>query len=158
MKRTVCLFSRARLSQTGFAWKICQGEETTTISSALFKDVQISRASEKCPDLVLMDIRIKGNRDGIETAALLRDRFGVPVIYLTAHADEATLERAKQTEPYGYLVKPVKSAELRSAIEIAIYRHAMEKRLREREHNQRRRSGLGRFRNHALVEDRIGRD
>jgi PAS domain S-box-containing protein len=96
-------------------------------------DEAISRASENCPDLVLMDIRIKGNRDGIETAALLRARFGVPVIYLTAHADEATIERAKQTEPYGYLMKPVKSAELRSAIEVAIYRHAMEKRLRERE-------------------------
>jgi PAS domain S-box-containing protein len=93
----------------------------------------LSRASEKCPDLVLMDIRIKGKRDGIETAALLRERFGVPVVYLTAHADEATIERAKKTEPHGYLMKPVKSAELRSAIEVSIHKHAMEKRLRVRE-------------------------
>jgi two-component system, cell cycle sensor histidine kinase and response regulator CckA len=93
----------------------------------------LSRASERCPDLVLMDIRIKGQRDGIETAILLRERFGVPVVYLTAHADEATIARAKVTEPYGYLMKPVKSAELRSAIEVSIYKHEMERRLRERE-------------------------
>jgi two-component system, cell cycle sensor histidine kinase and response regulator CckA len=93
----------------------------------------MARASEKCPDVVLMDIRIKGDRDGIQTAAILRSRFNIPVVYLTAHADEATIERAKKTEPYGYLLKPIKSAELRSAIEVSLYRHEMEKRLRERE-------------------------
>lgn len=96
-------------------------------------DEAITRASENCPDVVLMDIRIKGRRDGVEAAAILRERFGVPVVFLTAHADDATIERAKRTEPHGYLVKPVKSAELRSAIEVAVYRHEMEKRLRERE-------------------------
>ncbi len=96
-------------------------------------DQAIARASERCPDVVLMDIRIKGQRDGVEAAAVLRERFGVPVVFLTAHADDATIERAKRTEPHGYLVKPVKSAELRSAIEVAVYRHEMEKRLRERE-------------------------
>ncbi len=93
----------------------------------------LNRASERCPDLVLMDIRIKGSQDGVETAGLLRERFGVPVIYLTAHADEATVERAKKTEPSGYLMKPIKPAELRSAIEVSIYRHGMERLLRERE-------------------------
>ena len=93
----------------------------------------LARASETCPDIVLMDIRIRGNLDGIATAQILRDRFGVPVIYLTAHSDDATLERAKITEPHGYLIKPVKPAELRSAIEVSLYRHAMELRLRERE-------------------------
>jgi two-component system, cell cycle sensor histidine kinase and response regulator CckA len=96
-------------------------------------DEALRRASEKCPDLVLMDIRIKGQRDGIEAATLLRERFGVPVVYLTAHADEATIQRAKRSEPYGYLMKPVKAAELRSAIEVSIYKHEMDKRLRERE-------------------------
>ena len=72
-----------------------------------------------------MDIRIRGKLDGIDAAEVLRARFGVPVVYLTAHADEATIERAKRTEPAGYLVKPVKSAELRSAIEVAIYRHEL---------------------------------
>ena len=80
-----------------------------------------------------MDIRIKGQRDGIETAQILRTRFDVPVVYLTAHADAATIERAKRTEPLGYLMKPVRAAELRSAIEIALYVHEMERQLRERE-------------------------
>jgi len=93
----------------------------------------IARASERCPDLVLMDIRIKGDRDGIKTAMLLNERFSVPVVYLTAHADDATLSRAKETHPHGYPLKPVRSAELRSAIEVSLFRHEMEKRLRERE-------------------------
>jgi signal transduction histidine kinase len=93
----------------------------------------IARASEKCPDIVLMDIRIKGTRDGIQTAEILRSKFGVPVVYLTAHADEATIERAKHTEPYGYLLKPVKSAELRSAIEVAVHKQRIDRHLHERE-------------------------
>jgi PAS domain S-box-containing protein len=93
----------------------------------------LARASERRPDIALLDIRIKGKLDGIETAALLRERFGVPVIYLTAHADEATLERAKKTEPQGYLIKPVKSAELHSAIEVSRHRVALERRAREAE-------------------------
>jgi PAS domain S-box-containing protein len=93
----------------------------------------VALASERCPDVVLMDIRIKGEPDGIATAALLRERFDVPIIYLTALADEATLERAKRTEPHGYLVKPIRPADLQSAIEIALFKHAMERRLRVRE-------------------------
>ncbi len=93
----------------------------------------IRRASEKCPDLVLMDIRIKGERDGIETAQILHDQFGVSVIYLTAHADEATIQRATRTAPYGYLLKPIKSAELRGAIEIAAFKQKLDKCARERE-------------------------
>jgi PAS domain S-box-containing protein len=100
---------------------------------AASSDEAVCRASERCPDLVLMDIRIKGERDGIETAQLLKNQFGVPVVYLTAHADEATLERAKVTEPFGYLVKPVKSAELRSVVEVSLYKSEMDKRLRARE-------------------------
>jgi PAS domain S-box-containing protein len=103
------------------------------IALAASADDAIARAAERCPDVALMDIRIKGRRDGIETAAILKRQFGVPVIYLSAHADETTLERAKATEPYGYLMKPVKAAELRSAIEICLYRSEMESALRERE-------------------------
>ncbi|HEY5374557.1 MAG TPA: response regulator [Polyangiaceae bacterium] len=93
----------------------------------------VAQASERCPDVVLMDIRIGGELDGIATAALLRQRFDVPIIYLTALADEATLDRAKRTEPHGYLVKPIRPADLQSAIEIALFKHAMERRLRVRE-------------------------
>ncbi len=90
-------------------------------------------ASERCPDLALMDIRIKGEVDGIEVARILRENFGIPVVFLTAHADGATLERAKKTQPYAYLLKPVKVPELRSAIEVSLFRHELEKELRERE-------------------------
>jgi len=93
----------------------------------------VAWASERCPDVVLMDIRIKGKLDGIATAQLLGERFDVPIIYLTAHADAATVERAKKTSPHGYLVKPVRAPDLRSAIEIAHYKHSMERQLRARE-------------------------
>lgn len=96
-------------------------------------DDALKRASERCPDLVLMDIRIRGSLDGIQTAELLRQRFGVPVVYLTAHADEATVERASATEPYGYLLKPIKADELRSAIDIAVRRIRLDKGTRDRE-------------------------
>ena len=89
-------------------------------------DEALARATKRRPDIVLLDIRIKGRLDGIQAAQLLQERFSVPIVYLTAHADDATLERAKQTRPYGYLLKPVKPAELRSAIEIALYRHDAE--------------------------------
>lgn len=102
-------------------------------STAASADQAIRLASELCPDLVLMDIRIKGERDGIDTAAILRERFDVPIVYLTAYADEGTVERAKHTQPFGYLMKPVKTYELRSAIEIALFKHEMDKQLRDRE-------------------------
>ena len=89
---------------------------------------------EHCPDLVLMDIRLKGNVDGIDTAALLKAKYEVPVVYLTAYADALTVERAKATEPLGYVLKPLRPNELRSAVELALCRHGMEKQLREREH------------------------
>jgi PAS domain S-box-containing protein len=83
------------------------------------------------PDLVLMDIRIQGDMDGIEAAALVRSRFQLPIIFLTAHADAATLERAKLTEPLGYMVKPINHANLPSAIEIALHKHGMDRRVKE---------------------------
>ena len=91
----------------------------------------IKKATETRPDLVLMDIRLKGKMDGIEAAEHIRERFDIPVIYLTAHADETTLHRAKITEPYGYLLKPFEEKELHSTISMAIYRHRMERDLKE---------------------------
>ena len=93
----------------------------------------LKRVSERLPDVVLMDIRLKGEIDGIATAELLKSRFDVPVIYLTAHADDATVERAKNSEPYGYLIKPVDAARLRSAIEVCVYKHRLDRKMRERE-------------------------
>jgi two-component system cell cycle sensor histidine kinase/response regulator CckA len=93
----------------------------------------IHRASTRAPDLVLMDIRIQGQRDGVEAAEMLRRRFRIPVVFLTAYADDTTIERAKKAQPYGYLVKPIKSNELRSVVEVSLYKHEMDTRLRERE-------------------------
>jgi PAS domain S-box-containing protein len=85
------------------------------------------------PDLVMMDIMLAGEMDGIATAQEIFHRYRLPVIYLTAYSDPETLKRAKVTEPFGYLVKPYKERELHSALEISLYKHRMEKRLREHE-------------------------
>jgi len=85
------------------------------------------------PDLVLMDIQLAGAMDGIEAAEVIHRECGVPVIYLTAHSDTATLERTKLTEPFGYILKPFEERELRTHIETALYRHQAERALRESE-------------------------
>ena len=85
------------------------------------------------PDLVLMDIRIRGDMDGAEAARILRERFDVPVVYLTAHADRDTLERAKHSRPLGYIVKPFHEAELHASVEMALYKHWHDRRTRGRE-------------------------
>jgi len=93
----------------------------------------IQKASEIRPDLVLMDIKLKGEMDGIEAAEQIRSRYGIPVVYLTAYADNDTLQRAKIAEPFGYLLKPFEERELHTNIEMALYRSKMEKRLMESE-------------------------
>jgi two-component system, sensor histidine kinase len=85
---------------------------------------------EKQPNLVLMDIVLKGEMDGVETAAEIRRRWSLPLIYLSAYADEATVKRAQITEPFGYLVKPFSERELRANIEMALYKHKAETKLR----------------------------
>lgn len=79
------------------------------------------------PDLILMDIMLKGDMDGVKAAEEIKKRFSIPVIYLTAYSDDKVLDRAKVTEPYGYIVKPFKAIDLRSNIEMALYRHNMQK-------------------------------
>ena len=93
----------------------------------------ICTAAETKPDLILMDIKIHGPMDGIDAAAKIRVTQDIPVIYLTAFADESTLKRARLTEAFGYLLKPFEDRELHSAIEIALYKHMMEKKLRASE-------------------------
>jgi PAS domain S-box-containing protein len=91
----------------------------------------IQKAMETQPDLILMDIKLQGGMDGVEVAACLQDRLETPVIYLTAYADTETLQRAKITEPFGYILKPFAERELHTAIELALYRHQMERKLQE---------------------------
>jgi two-component system cell cycle sensor histidine kinase/response regulator CckA len=93
----------------------------------------IQNATELHPDLVLMDIHLGAGMDGVEAADVIRSRLNLPVVYLTAHSDDATLQRAKLTEPFGYLLKPYEDKDLRTAIEISMYKHQMERRLRENE-------------------------
>ncbi len=83
--------------------------------------------------MVLMDIMLQGAIDGVTAAERIRARLAIPVVYLTAYADEQTLQRAKITEPYGYLVKPFKERELHIAIDMALYKHQMERKLKESE-------------------------
>lgn len=96
-------------------------------------DEAIQKIVKASPDLVLMDIVLKGEMDGVETAEYIRSRFNIPVIYLTAYTDEKTLQRAKMTEPFGYILKPFEENDLYTAIEMALYKHAMEKRVRQSE-------------------------
>jgi PAS domain S-box-containing protein len=93
----------------------------------------IEKAERMRPDLVLMDIRLIGEMNGVESAGRIRQLFHIPVIYLTAHTDEETLRRAKITEPYGYILKPFEEREMHVAIEMALYKHESERRLKESE-------------------------
>lgn len=99
-------------------------------ASAASGDEAIALAASRKPDIVLMDVRIKGPIDGVATAERIRAMHDVPVIFLTAHADDSTLGRAKNTGPHGYLLKPIKPAELKTTIEIALAKHRVENELR----------------------------
>ncbi len=105
----------------------------TVCGTASAGEEAIRKAESLQPDLVLMDIVLKGDVDGVEAAETIRSRFHVPVIYLTAYSDEHTLNRAKVTEPSGYILKPFDERELHTTIEVAMYRHTMQKRLKESE-------------------------
>ncbi len=96
-------------------------------------EMAIALAKQLRPDLTLMDIRLRGELDGIEAAETIRTQLTLPVVYLTAHADEATIDRARLTEPFGYILKPFDERELRTVIEMALYKHQVERKLRESE-------------------------
>lgn len=85
-------------------------------------------------DLVLMDVRLEGELDGIDTATRLREAHGLPIVFLTAYADEDTVRRATVTEPFGYVLKPFEDQQLRTVVEMALYKHRAERRLRDSEH------------------------
>jgi len=93
----------------------------------------IEKAGKDRPDLILMDIVLKGKIDGIEAANQIYNKYDIPVVYLTAYSDEKTLERAKQTGPFGYIIKPFEDRELHSVIEVGLYKHEMDLKLRESE-------------------------
>ncbi|GAB5538123.1 MAG: hypothetical protein Salg2KO_02260 [Salibacteraceae bacterium] len=87
----------------------------------------IEKAEETQPDLVMMDIMLKGELSGIQAAAAIREKRDIPIIFLTAYTDRDTVDKAKETEPYGYIIKPFKEIDIQTAIEIALYKHSKEK-------------------------------
>ena len=97
----------------------------------------VRKAGELSPSLVLMDITLKGRMNGIEAAKQIRERFDIPVIYLTAHSDESTFRNALVSEPFGYIIKPFNTREMRISIEMALYKHALDRELRDSEETNR---------------------
>lgn len=119
----IALEIKVRLQQMGY--EVCgvaaRGEDA------------VRQAAELRPDLVLMDINLPGRMNGVDAAAAIREEHRIPVVYLTSHSDREIVERAKQTDPYGYLLKPFQAEDLRIGIELALHKHALERRLRESE-------------------------
>ena len=105
----------------------------TVVGMASEGETAVELARQAGPDIVLMDIYLAGTMDGIDAAGIIRNQLGLPVIFLTAYTDERTLERAKEVEPYGYILKPLKERELYTTIDIALYKYGIEKRLRKQE-------------------------
>ncbi|MRR05435.1 MAG: PAS domain S-box protein [Deltaproteobacteria bacterium] len=114
----------------------------------------VAKALETLPDLILMDINLQGGMDGITAADQIRSQVDIPVIFLTAYADSATLARAKISEPFGYIVKPFQDITLTSSIEMALYKHRMESRLRRSE--QRLSTTLKSIGDGVIATDRKG--
>jgi signal transduction histidine kinase len=100
--------------------------------------IALAEAEAAMLSLVLMDVRLKGAIDGIDAAAAISDRYDVPVVFLTAHSDDGTINRAKQVSPYGYILKPFHERELKVTMALALHRHVLERRLRESEERARR--------------------
>jgi PAS domain S-box-containing protein len=122
-ERIVARDIQTQLTRLGYA----------VVGTTRFGEQAVQLATELNPDLVLMDIRLEGAVDGIAAAQEIRNRLQVPVVYLTAYADEETLQRARVTEPFGYILKPFEERELRTVIEMALYKHQAERKLRESE-------------------------
>ncbi len=93
----------------------------------------VQKAQEMKPDLVLMDVMLQGETTGVEAAEKIYNRFNIPVVYLTAYADSSTVQHAKKTEPFGYIIKPFEERELQTTIEIALYKYQMQMQLKDRE-------------------------
>jgi len=116
-EKILALGLKKKLENLGFAVTGIASSGAEAIESV--KDVR--------PDLILMDIVLKGDMDGIETAKFIVNLYDIPVIYLTAYADDEILARAEKTCPYGYILKPYKDSELKANIKMAIYKHNAQK-------------------------------
>jgi PAS domain S-box-containing protein len=107
------------------------------------------------PDLVFLDIKLKGDEDGIHIAEHIKDKYNIPVIFLTSYVDQATLDRAKVTEPYGYLVKPFNESDLKTTVEMALFKFSKDREVRDNQH--RLANALARVEESICVMDTDGR-
>ena len=96
------------------------------VGAASTGEQAVALAKEHVPDIILMDIMLKGEMSGIDAAEAIRKEANIPVIFLTAYADESTLAKAKVTQPYGYIIKPFKEIDIHMSIEMALYKHKKE--------------------------------
>jgi PAS domain S-box-containing protein len=107
------------------------------------------------PDLVFLDIKLKGDEDGIHIAELIKEKYNIPVIFLTSYVDQETLDRAKVTEPYGYIVKPFNESDLKTTVEMALFKFGRDREVRDSE--QRLANALARVEESIIVTDTDGR-
>ena len=107
------------------------------------------------PDLVFLDIKLKGEEDGIHIAAHIKEKYNIPVIFLTSYVDQETLDRAKVTEPYGYIVKPFNESDLKTTVEMALFKFSRDREVRDSE--QRLANALGKVEEAIIVTDIDGR-
>jgi AmiR/NasT family two-component response regulator len=120
-ERIIAMDSRARLQAMGF--------DVVEIVSSGEEAVRAARMHR--PDVVLMDIVIQGGMDGIEAAARVRSELGTPVVFMTAYSDRRTVQRAMESDPFGYVNKPFDERDIRMVIDIAVLRHRYEEGLRK---------------------------
>jgi len=109
------------------------GYSVTGTASSAEEALDLSELTE--PDIVLMDIMLEGELDGTEAAEIIRSRFNIPIIFLTAYSNDNTLQRAKTTNPYGYILKPFQETDLYTTIEIALHKHGTQRKLIEETEN-----------------------
>lgn len=107
------------------------------------------------PDLVFLDIKLKGEEDGIHIAGHIKEKYDIPVIFLTSYVDQETLDRAKVTEPYGYIVKPFNESDLKTTVEMALFKFSRDREVRASE--QRLANALGKVEEAIIVTDTEGR-
>jgi diguanylate cyclase len=147
-ERITALDLRQRLEKMGYVVVAGVADGASALSAA-----------EKGVDLALVDIHIEGDMDGIETAAQLRERHGIPSVFLTAYGDDSILRRALTSQPYGYLIKPFDARELHATLQTALVRHEFERDLRKgSEHNDylAHHDSLTGLPNRLLFVDRLG--
>jgi PAS domain S-box-containing protein len=109
----------------------------SVVAIATTGELAVRKAGELHPDLILMDIMLAGKMNGIEAAEMIKEQLRIPVVYLSAYSDDSYLAKAKLTEPFGYILKPFRDMELKTTIEMALYKHAMEHALRISEETTR---------------------